>query len=616
VAVITSDSDLIGISFNLTEDGDTGIFTNSFSLSDGPSSNESKNLHAEDNNIITATVGDATGSASILPVEINFNNNFEEYDYGDTAHLTVTDQAANTNPSVSETVSVTVTSSVNLSGTTLTLTETGPDTGVFGFSDDGDDNNLIFMTSNNLVPISNSITVSACDPDSNDNPTEKNSVNATITTTSDPEGIELLLSETDVNSGFFEGILNWSTLGSDSGTGIILAAEGDFFTLTDPSGEFSTKGMIVPNSNPSNGAITVNGPSNGESCITGSGGASGIITAIYQSSSDSASIIDQGASGGGGGGLVRPSLVVNALAGISGGGSAYSSPTLQLSNLVKLGQLDVPSEVEQMIYDHDSTIPAPAMELGLFENFDYPMIINDNGFVLSGYSTTLETQNLEINTPHTIKLMYYEADKIQHFSLYTNLRDANTAIHQSDTQLIYNDGQELNVVDPNEFFQDVSFSINEIDDLKKELVLEITFANEMDTSDIILRSWDPYLNSFDTYILDAITVVSDEIIESPITTYEEPIIEELQSQSIPIWIKNNAAWWSEQQISDADFVAGIEYLISNGIIIVPGVEVGESIIEIPDWIKNNAGWWSESLITDEDFTEAMQWLVSNGVIQI
>jgi len=59
-------------------------------------------------------------------------------------------------------------------------------------------------------------------------------------------------------------------------------------------------------------------------------------------------------------------------------------------------------------------------------------------------------------------------------------------------------------------------------------------------------------------------------------------------------------------------------LIKNGIINVPGVEVGASsaTTEIPDWIQNNAGWWAESLITDVDFIEAMQWLVANGVIQL
>jgi len=114
----------------------------------------------------------------------------------------------------------------------------------------------------------------------------------------------------------------------------------------------------------------------------------------------------------------------------------------------------------------------------------------------------------------------------------------------------------------------------------------------MATSDIIVRAWDPVLNSFDTFILDAIKVEPSGIIESPIPTYEEPVIEELQSTSIPKWIKSNAAWWSEQQISDSDFVSGIEYLIKNGIINVSGVEVGASnaSTEIPDWIQNNAGW--------------------------
>jgi len=217
-----------------------------------------------------------------------------------------------------------------------------------------------------------------------------------------------------------------------------------------------------------------------------------------------------------------------------------------------------------------------------------------------------------------IKFIVYDNTKIQHFSFYTNLRDANSQIHQSDTQILYNDGQPLQVIDPNGFFSDVSVTINEINENKKEVVFEITFAKPMAKSDIIIRAWDPYFNSRDAFILDAIIVASEIAEEPPTPTFEEPVIEELQSQSIPKWIKNNAAWWSDQQISDSDFVAGIEYLIKNGIINVPGVDVGTSSAstEIPEWIKNTAGWWADSLITDGDFTEAMQWLVANGVIQI
>ena len=160
-------------------------------------------------------------------------------------------------------------------------------------------------------------------------------------------------------------------------------------------------------------------------------------------------------------------------------------------------------------------------------------------------------------------------------------------------------------------------TLNEISNLKKQIVLEVVFAKPMDTSDIIIRSWDPELNSFDTFILDAIKVVPETTSDSTDSSYESPIIEEIKSQNIPVWIKNNASWWSNQQIGDQDFVSGIEYLIKNKIIKVPQVQSStQSKAEIPTWIKNNAGWWADSLISDTEFIEAMQWLIENGVMHI
>ena len=40
------------------------------------------------------------------------------------------------------------------------------------------------------------------------------------------------------------------------------------------------------------------------------------------------------------------------------------------------------------------------------------------------------------------------------------------------------------------------------------------------------------------------------------------------SQEIPGWVKNNAGWWSDGLIADSDFVSGIQYLITNGIMTV------------------------------------------------
>jgi len=83
-------------------------------------------------------------------------------------------------------------------------------------------------------------------------------------------------------------------------------------------------------------------------------------------------------------------------------------------------------------------------------------------------------------------------------------------------------------------------------------------------------------------------------------------------------IKNNAGWWANDQIPDSDFVSGIQFLISEGIMTIPATtpSSGTGSDEIPPWIKNNAGWWAQGLITDDDFVSGIQYLIENGIIVI
>lgn len=46
----------------------------------------------------------------------------------------------------------------------------------------------------------------------------------------------------------------------------------------------------------------------------------------------------------------------------------------------------------------------------------------------------------------------------------------------------------------------------------------------------------------------------------------------IETSSIPSWIKNNAKWWSEGTINDDQYVAGLQYLVSHGIIRISSVE--------------------------------------------
>ena len=103
--------------------------------------------------------------------------------------------------------------------------------------------------------------------------------------------------------------------------------------------------------------------------------------------------------------------------------------------------------------------------------------------------------------------------------------------------------------------------------------------------------------------------------ENAITVSSTPL--NIMESSVPDWVKNNANWWSQGQISDAEFMTGIQYLIAQGIVTIPTTQISaDSTEEIPNWMRNNAQWWANDLITETDFIQGIQWLVSNGIIII
>ena len=100
------------------------------------------------------------------------------------------------------------------------------------------------------------------------------------------------------------------------------------------------------------------------------------------------------------------------------------------------------------------------------------------------------------------------------------------------------------------------------------------------------------------------------------------IPESSAQDAIPSWIKNNAGWWAEDKIDDFTFAQGIGFLIKNKIIQIndlPTTPDGEIAIEndivIPSWIKNNAGWWADDNISDSDFLQGIKFLVETNIIQ-
>jgi hypothetical protein len=96
-----------------------------------------------------------------------------------------------------------------------------------------------------------------------------------------------------------------------------------------------------------------------------------------------------------------------------------------------------------------------------------------------------------------------------------------------------------------------------------------------------------------------------------------------QDAQIPGWIKDVASWWANDQISENEFVTGIEYLINNNIILLHSIPCNEKIESqygdtksVPDWIKNNASWWSDNLIDDIDFINGLEYLIKHKIVKI
>jgi len=96
-----------------------------------------------------------------------------------------------------------------------------------------------------------------------------------------------------------------------------------------------------------------------------------------------------------------------------------------------------------------------------------------------------------------------------------------------------------------------------------------------------------------------------------------------QDAQIPGWIKDVAGWWASGEISENEFLIGIEYLINNNIILLRSIPCNEKIESqygdtksVPDWIKNNASWWSDNLIDDIDFINGLQYLIEHKIIKI
>jgi len=149
----------------------------------------------------------------------------------------------------------------------------------------------------------------------------------------------------------------------------------------------------------------------------------------------------------------------------------------------------------------------------------------------------------------------------------------SSILSQDKISITFNKYGSLVIIDSNGILSDTDFTILETENPYSNILkFDTIFTGTMPVSDIILEVRDLDTNFDKGTFENAIVVTSTP--------------GALMASNVPDWIKTNANWWSQGQITDAEFTTGIQYLIAQGIIIIPQTQISaDSTDVIPDWLR-------------------------------
>ena len=90
------------------------------------------------------------------------------------------------------------------------------------------------------------------------------------------------------------------------------------------------------------------------------------------------------------------------------------------------------------------------------------------------------------------------------------------------------------------------------------------------------------------------------------------------STYIPDWIKTYAKLWALGDMSDSEFISGLDFMLEHHIIVIPNLQYSEEnfVSSIPNWIQNNADWWANDLISQQEFVNSLEYLIEEQIIEI
>ena len=442
--------------------------------------------------LISSTFFLPLSDAWALPNIVTFDPvNYNGLD--DVAQIKVDDPGSNLDSGVAETITVHVWSTLgDPVGVDMELKENGIDTGIFKSTA------LVMTKTDNQFSIQDTTKVFLILTDDEAlaaglDPSISETFDFPVISTTDPSGTIITLTETGANTQRFESKLKFSAVPSSGN--IIQVNQGDVVTVIDTFHGTLANFLIIPTTNTYAAGLRVNENDD--------------IHVIFQGIQGDGKVSKGSAAGGGsGGGLLRPGFVLDIVSLVGGAsGGDFLPPQLVIPKM-NLSNLPIVGDILDFITNADPFSPiAPLYD----PSIDYPLSINGNGYLLTQYANTIQTYTEKTGEPVSFKMTLFDATGVEHIGLYTNLRGDHREIQDSDTFVIYHENRPLEITDPNGFFSNVNFTESEYNG-KYLAEFDMTFAKPMDTSDVIIRTWDERLNSGDIKVFDAIKIEGEPIV--------------------------------------------------------------------------------------------------------
>jgi hypothetical protein len=489
-------------------------------------------------------------------------------------------------------------------------------------------------------------------------PSGSTSINpVTIKSTSDNTGITETFSETGVGTKIFSGQVTFTSASSSSITKKLHVSVGDIITVSfggqngnagifprkvlfDLAAYLTTSSPVITvidqnsNFNPtvaetipvtistSKGSQVVNftetGPDTGifvnPPGVTIQVANTDTITVTYLGAIGTASVVPGPGPGGAGGGPSGQGLVLDViLSSIVVGGSPSPTPPVFTTSISNIPILSLPPSVKLALLN-----PNPSkVLLPLTGDHDAPFIINGNGFYLPLQADTLQTTTLATGQQTTMSLAIATNSEVTHLSLFTDLYGAKRNIGDSDTGIVYEKGQPLQLIDPHKFFSSVSVKFN-LNGTKNQFLYNITFAKPMPTSDIIFRAWNVLASPNDLDLLEAWEVVQSSY--NVTATQNMPSISSNQAvqnttRSAPS-VSNNI---SNSTASSGDLMDAIKEWSGYSPKSISDVQLLQKMNltgqHIPTWLMKTSKWVVDGTISVQEFMDALRFLHDNNMIK-